>query len=74
MTRQFSPGQWRRPCSQATSLCGFGSGLVWARRIAVEQRQWISEEEFTDILSLGQFMPGPNVVGIAVCIGASYAG
>jgi hypothetical protein len=24
------------------SLCGFGGGLVWARRITVEQRQWIS--------------------------------
>jgi len=52
------------------ALGGFGSGVVWARRIAVEQRQWISEEEFADILSLCQFMPGPNVIGIAVCVGA----
>lgn len=49
------------------SLCGFGGGLVWAHRTVVEQRRWISEEEFADILSLCQFMPGPNVVGIAVC-------
>ena len=56
------------------SLCGFGGGIVWARRIAVEQRRWISEEEFTDILSLCQFMPGPNVVGIAVCVGANRRG
>jgi hypothetical protein len=56
------------------SVCGFGSGLVWARRIAVEQRRWMSEEEFTDILSLCQFMPGPNVVGIAVCVGAKLRG
>jgi hypothetical protein len=52
------------------SLCGFGGGLVWARRIAVEKRRWISEQEFADIVSLCQFMPGPNIVGIAVCIGA----
>ena len=56
------------------SLCGFGGGLVWARRIAVEQRRWISEEEFADIVSLCQFMPGPNVVGIAVCVGAKLRG
>jgi chromate transporter len=56
------------------SLCGFGGGLVWARRIAVEQRRWISEEEFTDIVSLCQLMPGPNVVGIAVCVGAKLRG
>ena len=31
---------------------------------------WISEEEFTDILAVCQFMPGPNIVGIAVCLGA----
>jgi chromate transporter len=56
------------------SLCSFGGGLVWARRIAIEQRHWISEEEFADILSLCQFMPGPNVVGIAVCVGAKLRG
>ena len=56
------------------SLCGFGGGIVWARRIAVEQRQWINEEEFADIVSLCQFMPGPNIVGIAVCMGAKLRG
>ncbi len=56
------------------SLCGFGGGLIWARRIAVEQRQWTDEAEFADILSLCQFMPGPNVVGIAVCVGAKLRG
>ena len=25
------------------SLCGFGGGLVWARRIVVEQQQWMDE-------------------------------
>jgi chromate transporter len=53
---------------------GLGGGLVWARRIAVEQHRWISEEEFTDILSICQFMPGPNIVGIAVCTGARLRG
>jgi chromate transporter len=53
---------------------GFGGGLVWARRIAVEQHGWLSEDEFADIVSLCQFMPGPNVVGIAVCVGAKLRG
>jgi chromate transporter len=56
------------------SLCGFGGGLVWARRVAVEQRRWVSEDEFADILSLCQFMPGPNIIGIAVCVGAKLRG
>jgi chromate transporter len=56
------------------SLCGFGGGLAWARRITVEQRRWLSEPEFADIVSLCQFMPGPNIVGIAVCVGAKLRG
>jgi len=56
------------------SLCGFGGGLVWAHRIAVDQRRWISEREFGDIISLCQFMPGPNIVGIAVCVGTKLRG
>ena len=56
------------------SLCGFGGGIVWARLIAVQKRRWLSAEEFADIVSLCQFMPGPNIVGIAVCIGAKTRG
>jgi chromate transporter len=56
------------------SLCGFSGGIVWARRIAVENRRWISDGEFADIVSLCQFMPGPNIIGIAVCIGAKVRG
>lgn len=56
------------------SLFGFGGGIVWTRRIAVERRSWLGEAEFLDIVSLCQFMPGPNVVGIAVCVGARLRG
>jgi chromate transporter len=58
------------------SLCGVGggAGIVWARRILVEHRRWVTEEEFTDIISLCQFMPGPNIIGIAVCVGAKMRG
>src|SRR5215472_11054943 len=60
----------------AVSLYGVGggSGIVWARRIAVEKRRWINDREFADIVSLCQFMPGPNIVGIAVCVGAKMRG
>jgi chromate transporter len=58
------------------SPCGVGGGggIVWARRIAVENRRWINDREFADIVSLCQFMPGPNIVGIAVCVGAKMRG
>jgi len=56
------------------SLMAFGGPLVWARRMVVERRQWLSEAEFADILSFCQFLPGPNVVSLAVCIGARFRG
>jgi chromate transporter len=56
------------------SMLGFGGPIVWARRIIVERRGWLSDPEFADILSLCQFLPGPNVVSITVCIGAKFRG
>src|SRR5262252_8895550 len=58
----------------AVSLCGGGSGVVWARRVTVEKRRWLTDSEFADLVSLCQFMPGPNIVGIAVCVGAKMRG
>jgi chromate transporter len=56
------------------SLLASGGGIVWAHRIAVDRRRWLSDAEFTDIVSVCQFLPGPNVVGIAVCVGARLRG
>jgi len=56
------------------SVFGFGGGIVWARRIAVEQRGWLSDAEFLDIVSLCQFLPEPNIIGIAVCTGTKLRG
>ena len=51
-----------------------GGGLVWAHRFIVERRQWLTEAEFADILSVCQIMPGPNMIGVAVCVGAKLRG
>jgi chromate transporter len=56
------------------SLLGFGGGLVWARRVVVEQQAWLDDQEFAEILTLCQFMPGPNIVGITLCVGAKLRG
>jgi chromate transporter len=47
------------------SLCGFGGGLVWARRVVVEQRQWMGEQEFAETLTLCQLMPGAATSALA---------
>src|SRR2546423_10619019 len=56
------------------SMYGFGGPIVWVRRIIVDERRWLNDRDFADILSFCQFMPGPNVVSITVCIGAKFRG
>lgn len=56
------------------SMLGFGGPIVWARRILVEERRWLADAEFADMLSFCQFLPGPNVVSITVCLGAKFRG
>lgn len=58
----------------ATGICGFGGVLPWARRSIVERRRWLTGGEFTEMLSLCQFLPGPNVVNLSVALGARFHG
>ena len=56
------------------SLSGFGGVLPWARRMIVDRRRWLTAEEFTEILSLCQFLPGPNIVNVSICVGTRFYG
>jgi chromate transporter len=53
---------------------GFGGVLPFARRMLVEQRRWVSEREFIEVLSLSQFLPGPNIVNVSIIIGSRFRG
>ena len=55
-------------------MFGFGGVLPWARRMAVEQKGWLSATEFTDMLGLCQFLPGGNVMNVTVALGARFHG
>lgn len=56
------------------SLSGFGGAINWAHRALVEKRHWMSDEDFTETLSLCQFLPGPNIVNFAMCLGQRQHG
>jgi len=53
---------------------GFGGVLPFARRMLVEQRRWLSEREFIEVLSLSQFLPGPNIVNVSIIVGSRFRG
>jgi chromate transporter len=75
------PSETRRPSLAALflgfasiSAIGFGGVLPWVRRLTVERRDWLTPAEFTEMLALCQFLPGPNVINLAVCLGARDRG
>jgi chromate transporter len=55
-------------------LQGFGGVLPVAQRVLVEQQRWLSREQFVETLSLGQVLPGPNIVNMALMIGDRFFG
>jgi chromate transporter len=55
-------------------LLGFGGVLPWARRVIVDERRWLDDREFAELIGLCQVLPGPNVVNLSVIIGARTHG
>ncbi|MBW8268832.1 chromate transporter [Caldovatus aquaticus] len=56
-------------------MVSFGGGLSgWMHREIVERRRWMSEERFLAALALGQVLPGPNSVNLALQIGLHLRG
>lgn len=55
-------------------LQGFGGVLPVARHALVEDYRWLTMQEFTDIVSRCQALPGPNIVNVSICIGGRYFG
>ncbi len=55
-------------------LQGFGGVLPVARHTLVDSYRWLTMDEFTDIVSRCQALPGPNIVNVSICIGARHFG
>ena len=43
--------------------------MAWSRRIIVQERRWLSAEEFNEQLALSLVLPGANIVNFAVMYG-----
>jgi chromate transporter len=56
------------------TLSGFGGTLPWTRRMFVEEKRWMTAEEFNDAYALCQFLPGPNIVNLTMIFGARMRG
>ena len=40
----------------------------------IQEKRWITDEEYLEGLALGQIIPGPNVYNLSVMIGYRFAG
>jgi len=56
------------------ALQGFGGVLAVVQRELVEKKGWLTKEEFVEEWAVAQIMPGPNVINLAITLGARYFG
>ena len=55
-------------------LMGFGGVLPLAHQLVVEDRKWLDEDSFTNLLGVCQLLPGGNIINMAVAIGYQFQG
>jgi chromate transporter len=53
---------------------GFGGVLPIAQQQLVDRLGWLTVEEFAEFLSVGQVLPGPNVMNLSLMVGDRYLG
>jgi len=56
------------------SLAAFGGALPWSRRMIVERKRWMTNDEFNETFALSQFLPGPNTINFSVVFGSRFGG
>jgi len=56
------------------ALQGFGGVLAVAQRELVERLRWLNKEQFVELLSLSQVLPGPNIINLALMFGDRHFG
>ncbi|MBM6596409.1 chromate transporter [Microvirga pudoricolor] len=57
------------------TLASFGGGLsAWAQRLIVEDKRWLSDEEFLSAYTLARVMPGANQINFAIYVGNRFQG
>jgi chromate transporter len=56
------------------SVAAFGGALPWSRRMIVERKRWMTDDEFNETFALSQFLPGPNTINFSVVFGSRFGG
>ncbi|WP_036257443.1 chromate transporter [Methylocapsa aurea] len=55
-------------------VLGFGGVTGWVRQIVVEERGFLDDREFAELLGVAHVLPGANTVNLATMLGDRYNG
>jgi chromate transporter len=68
-------GEWLR-VNLAIGTLSFGSAsrIVLYEDAVVRERGWLSDEEFAEVLTVAQLLPGPNLVNLSAYLGYRLVG
>ncbi len=55
-------------------LCGFGGVAGWVRPVVVDERGWLNDREFGELLGVASVLPGANTVNLAVMLCDRFQG
>ena len=56
------------------TMRGFGGTNFWSRRVLCEEKRWLTEREFGEMLGVAQLIPGPNMYALNVMLGYRLGG
>jgi chromate transporter len=56
------------------ALRGFGGVIAVAQHELVERERWLTKAQFLEALAVGQVLPGPNIVNVALAVGDRFHG
>jgi chromate transporter len=68
-----SPGEIFRVFNRL-AMQGFGGVLPIAQRELVERERWLTQQQFVELLSTSQVLPGPNIVNLSLMFGDRHFG
>jgi chromate transporter len=76
ITSEVSPWRllWIWTVIGIQSFGGGGATLYLIRQVTVEQREWLTDEEFTRYWGICQIAPGINILGLVILIGFHVSG
>jgi len=61
-------------CRTLMAMQAFGGSTAIAQQFLVDQKKWLTQSEFLDLLTVSQVLPGPNIMILTIVVGDRHFG